>query len=99
MHWGIFQVVVCFVQGSFFRVHELSRPKISKRSPRNPEKALARAVLTTEGPQPSGKIPADHVPPAGAESFSGQNFPGRKSVRPDFFAAKVGTVNFFRLES
>ena len=81
-----------------FWIFQRSRPKISKRSPRNPEKALAHAVLTTEGLHPSEKNPGDHAPRVRPEHFSGQKFLVRNPVRPDFFAAKVFWPIFFRLE-
>jgi hypothetical protein len=66
-------------------LHELSRPKNSGRSPRNPKKYLPEGDLTTEGQHTSGKS-SDRSRSARAV---------RKLVRLKIFGSKVGTAGFF----
>jgi len=83
-------------------VFTISRPfvyrKLGKRSPRKLKKPYFLEVLPTERARSPKIFPADLIPPARSEIFSGLKFLVRNLVRPDFFAAKVFPAKIFRLE-
>jgi hypothetical protein len=90
-----FRILFWAVVPEIFSLVRTFAPKISGRSPRNPEKALAHAVLTTEGQNPSGKIPADLFQRVRSESFFGQKFLVRNLVRPIFFRLEIFKIQKF----